>query len=356
MQFRRQLAIAATIFVAALLFVLVIASGTYADESKTQIFVANTNPEFVVGNPDNPANSYTVEVLVEGGQPGALFVEFVDYVTGPQGRMTLPGGSSPNSLQNAIYLATRNTQYFPSGESQIFALKFLPFENLEPRLYSGGMRIGFRPDSGESGFSASTLGVVKNLVVTPFGGASVLGKDQLRAANLVTSHISPLERSSFIDSLIPDIPGVINHGPVQILSVIENPGEYPLFASVRWEIRSNEELLAVQEMPSKMIGGGLSLERKIQTVFVDPTTGRSINVIPNLGLIDLRTLVTSELTGVTLETEIRTQTFVVFMWKEPTVFVILILLTGFMARSYYKKRKGIQSPEVSLLELESSRL
>lgn len=122
------------------MLLLTLVTPATAAESKTEIYVANTNPEFVVGDPGNPSNSYTVEILLQGGQSGKIVVDFVDYVSGPQGRTTLPGGASPNSLKNAIYLATEQVDYIPNGTSQVFELKFLPLASMEPKLYSGGLR------------------------------------------------------------------------------------------------------------------------------------------------------------------------------------------------------------------------
>lgn len=308
-----------------LILVMFIAAPSSAEESKTEIFVANTNPEFVIDHPENPANSYTVEVLLQGGQPGEVIVEFLDYVSGPQGRVTLPGGSTPGSLQNAIFLEGGRKKYVPNGKSQIFELRFLPLDSIESRLYSGGLRIGFQALGDDSGISTSTLGVTKNLVVTPYGGASILGSDQLLPARFVSNKLTPLQRSSFIDSLIPDIPGVINFGPVEVNTTIENPGEFPVFSQIRWEFSQGEELLASQEVPAKLMAGGVTFERKVQTVFVDPTTKRSINVLPNFGLIQMETTVTSELTGVTLDNQVSTDTFLLLMWKEPLVMGIIFV-------------------------------
>lgn len=329
----------------AILLVLFGFGHSIADETKTEIYVANTNPEFVIDSPTNPANSYTVEVLLKGGQAGELVVEFVDYVWGPQGRVTVPGGSSPNSLQNAIYLEKTNLTYVPDGSDQVFALKFFPLESIEPRLYSGGLRIGFRPVADESGFASSALGVTKNLVVTPFGGATSIGSKELQPARLLQSYVSAIQRSSFIDSLLPDIPGIINFGPVEVKSKVENPGEYPVFVKVQWEFLNDNVLLAKQELPALLIGGGLAFERKVQTVFVDPITDRSINVLPDFGLIQLRTTVMSELTGVTVDSKQETTTFLILMWKEPLTISLLLFILYRSLRRARKSTKELASPE-----------
>lgn len=320
-----------------------------AAESKTEIYVANTNPEFVVGDPENPSNSYTVEVLLQGGQSGTIVVDFIDYVSGPQGRATLPGGSSPSSLENAIYLASEQIDYIPNGTSQVFELKFLPRASIQPRLYSGGLRIGFQVASEDSGFSNATVGVTKNLVVTPYGGAASLDAEKLQPIRISQSRISPLGRSSFIDSLLPDIPNVINFGPAEVLTVIENPGEYPMFASIKWEFLSGQETLARQELPARIMAGGIEFERRVQTLFVDPVTNRSFNVLPNLGFVTLRTTITSQLTGVTVDTQVSSQTFLVLMWKEP-VFALITLLILFRL---LRRKKRMHQNEASDIKGES---
>lgn len=320
------------------MLLLTLATPATAAESKTEIYVANTNPEFVVGDPGNPSNSYTVEILLQGGQSGKIVVDFVDYVSGPQGRTTLPGGASPNSLKNAIYLATEQVDYIPNGTSQVFELKFLPLASMEPKLYSGGLRIGFQAAGEDSGFSNSTVGVTKNLVVTPYGGAANLDSEKLQPVRISKIRISPLKRSSFIDSLLPDIPNVVNFGPAEVLTVIENSGEYPLFASVNWEFLSGDETLARQELPARLMAGGITFERRVQTLFVDPVTNRSFNVLPDFGLVTLRTTVTSQLTGVTVDTQVNTQTFLIMMWKEPLfVIAVLLILYSFLRN---KKRQN----------------
>jgi len=307
-----------------------------AEENPSRIFIQNTNPEFVVGSPENPANTYTVEALVSGDMPGEVFVEFVDYFSGSSGRQGLPGGTLPNSLQNAIELVPSDLSYTPNQKTQVLRMVFRPKPSIEQRIYSGGIRIGFAAASDEDGFASTTLGVVKNLIVSPFGAADLLDDDDIRAAEVSSLKVSALQRSSFIDRLVPDFPGVINHGPVEVVTRIENNGSFPVFVSGNWQFLAGGELLAVKQAPSELLGGGRSVQRSIQTLYVDPATQRSINVLPGFGVVEIRTELISELTGVEIGNLARTDRFLVLQWKEPLVGLLVILLLWRLALRYRK--------------------
>jgi hypothetical protein len=323
----------------------VFATAASADEETNQLYVQNTNPEFVVDDPGNPGNTYTIEALVSGEQSGTIFVEFVDYFSGENSRQQLPGGSLPNSLQGALELRPADLSYEPNGKSQLFALKFSPKESIENRIYSGGIRVGFAPASEGSGFASSTVGVITNLIVTPFGGANSLSEDEIKPANFTSVEISPLERSSFIDRLLPDIPNVVNYGPVEVKTTIGNDGDFPVFVSMQWDFFSQDELIAKQESPKELLRGGLSSERSVRTVYIDPVTERSLNILPSLGFVSLETQLTSELTGVEIASLTRTDTFLVLQWKEPFAIALLIVALYRFSRKY-RKPKGKGTPEL----------
>jgi len=306
------------------------------NENPSRIFVQNTNPEFVVDNPENPANTYTIEALVSGDQAGQIAVEFVDYFSGSSGRQTLPGGTLPNSLEHAIELIPSDLSYTPNQKTQAFRLVFRPKSSIEQRIYSGAIRIGFTPVSSQEGFAGNAVGVTKNLIVTPFGAVNLLENDEIRAAEVVAVKISAMQRSSFIDRLLPDIPGVINHGPAEMVTKIQNDGTFPVFVSSKWQFLAGSELLAVKESPRELLGGGRSVQNVIQTVYVDQATERSINILPSLGLVEVRTDLTSELTGVEIATLSRTDSFLVLQWKEPLVGFLAIVLLWRLALRYRK--------------------
>lgn len=317
---------------------LIFASQSVAEENDartpTELFVQNISEEFVAGSPDRETDELSIRVLVKGSVGGTVSVEMVDYSDQGGNRTPLPAGTVPNSLAFALSIPEQDLTYDPKTGNGIFEVKLPAKTNLKAMIYSGGIRIGFQPDSVSVGAQPNSLGIEKNIIVSPYGVSDLLPPGTLKASTITETSVRPLERSSFIDSLLPDIPGVINFGPVESRVTYANPGTYPNFTTVDWEFFQDETLLARQSVEKSLLPSGKSITKAAQTLIVDGVTGRSLNPLPSSGFVTVKIVIGSSLSGKDLEDSVSTTQFLIIQWKEPVfIFGSALLLLYFLLKT-----------------------
>lgn len=316
------------------LFTSVLAAPAFADDEPNKLFVRNSPAQFLVGDPSRESENYQLQVLVEGNNPGMLTVGFVDTLVIEGQTQLFPAGTLETSLINAITLLPIDLNYIPNGKTQNFDLEFSARSDLKSLIYSGAIRIAFAPESEEAG-SAVSAGVSKNLLVSLFGAELVAEGSEFAALRVLETRVKTLARSSFIDSLLPDIPGLVNAGPVDALIRFDNPSGFPIEATVEWEFFQRDELLARKKLNQGLSYRGDSRAIAAQSIFVDGESGRSINVLPAFGFVTVRITLSSSLVGKPLPDEIREHSFLVAPWKE----IVALLFALLMLRALYGRYK-----------------
>jgi hypothetical protein len=310
-----------------------------SEAEPNQILVENTEQSFVVGEPGKPNPQYSIEVLVSGAIPGELAISFVDTMEPGVSSPSLPSGSLPSSLTNVMQLQPANLSYQPNGTTQRFLLVFTVKRGYEFRAFFGNLRIAFDAGQSGSGGTSNSIGVVKNLLVTPFGWAGENPSEERTFSRIEKNLLTASSRSSLLDGLLPDLSFLINQGPVKATVRVTNPGTYPNNTWIEWRFFDGEVLLAKKRIPEEFIRGGKSLEASFLVTFTDDTTERTFDVLPAFRLLRYEVTVQSELSGFDYEPQNEVQYFVIAPWKEMLAGLLFALLGFLAARRIQLARK-----------------
>lgn len=311
---------------------LVSASGflslaAYADD--TELVVSNIPSELIIGDPKSNSDDLELTIFVESATDKRLVVEFIDFFIDDQGeRIRLPAGATPYSLANALVIQPYEDEYTAKGKLQRFQVMLSPKNIDDKLLYTGGVNVRLESLTEESSSAplSSDSSVLRSLIVSPFGVAGNLAEGNLLAAKITRHDLTRLDRSSLIDSILPDLPGVVNYGAVTSTVFIENPGQYPVFTRLSWEFSAGEQVLASRSFPKAALGPGQEIKRSVNTQIPGQSEGLFLNILPGFGLVSNKISLTSSLGGTDLPTQVFDGSFIVLQWKEPFVGLLALYL------------------------------
>ncbi len=332
----------------ALLLATIPLAGLAAEGEPNRIFVENTAPYFVVGTPGEPEPTYSVEVVVSGSTPGRVEVSFLDTMQAGSSSPALPGGSLPSSLLNVIDFVPGNLSYKPNGATQRYLLVFTVKEDYDFRPFHGNLRIAFSPGSGDAEGTTNTIGVVKNLLITPYGWAGENPSEERTFSIIERNLLTASTKSGVIDRLFPDLPFLINQGPVLSSVRVTNPGVYPNNTWIEWRFFDGEELLAKKRIPDEFLRGGKSLDANFLVTYTDSSTERTFDVLPTFRIIRYEVEVQSELSGFEYEPQVEVRHFVIAPWKEMLAGLFVVLLAFYVWRKIKLRAKKTEETAPSL--------
>jgi hypothetical protein len=172
------------------------------------------------------------------------------------------------------------------------------------------------------------------MTVTPFGLVSSLEEGKLLPAQVIRHDIERLERSSFIDSLLPDLPGIVNFGPVESRVTYTNPGEYPVFSELSWAFEHGGEVIAYKSLREALVSPDQEVQKAVTTQVSGQAEGSQLNLLPGLGFVSNKITLTSSLGGTELPVQVFDGSFLVLQWKEPFVGIIALY---FLVRWAWRK-------------------
>jgi hypothetical protein len=314
-------------------------AGSAAEGEPNRIFVENTVPYFVVGTPGEPEPQYSVEVVVSGSTAGRVEVSFQDTMQAGSSSPALPADSLPSSLVNVLELTPGDLTYEPNGSTQRYLLVFKVRQDYEFRPFHGNLRIAFSPGSEEAEGTTNTIGVVKNLLVTPFGWAGENPSEERTFSIIERNLLTAATKSGVIDRLFPDLPFLINQGPVMSSVRVTNPGVYPNNTWIEWRFFDGEELLAKKRIPDEFLRGGKSLDANFLVTYTDSSTDRTFDVLPTFRIIRYEVEVQSELSGFEYEPQVEVRHFVIAPWKEMLTLVLVSAFAFFVFRRVRRRVK-----------------
>ena len=306
-----------------------------AAASDTQLIVSTTPAELVIGDPALKSEGITLEVFLSSSKDLEVRVEFVDYLAGEgQGRSALPAGTTPYSLANALDVVPFNGEYTGSGRQQRYEIQIVPKKDFKPSIYFGAISVSSAPLGGPKKVAGASGSIIKSLTVTPFGIAASLADSGLAPATIYRHDLKPLQRSSMIDSILPDLPGVVNFGAVESSVYYRNQGQIPVFASLSWKFESNGVSLASRNLQKALISPGEETLKSVRTQVSGNAEGVLLNVLPSFGFVSNQITLSSSLGGTELPVQSYDGSFLVMQWKEPFVALLGIY---FLVRWAYRR-------------------
>jgi hypothetical protein len=315
-------------------FLVAITSFTQASWAETgELAVSSIPREFVVGDPAASKNEINLEIFFTSDSPKMVQVEFVDFFSGEGGRSQLPSGSTPYSLANVLEIAPFDNRH-PGGGQKRYLVTIKPKLEYKQQLYTGGIvvRVDAVGDQGDG--VGSTSSILRAMTVTPYGLVASLEEGNLQPAQVIRHDIHRLERSSFIDSLLPDLPGIVNFGPVESRVTYTNPGEYPVFSELSWAFEHGGEVIANKSLREALVAPEQEVQKAVTTQVSGQAEGSQLNLLPGLGFVSNKITLTSSLGGTELPVQVFDGSFLVLQWKEPFVGIIALY---FLVRWAWRK-------------------
>lgn len=311
-----------------------------------ELAVSSIPKEFVVGDPANARNEISLEIFVTSDSPKLVKVEFVDFYSGEGGRSQLPSGSTPYSLANVLEIAPFENLH-PGGGQKRYLVTIKPKLEYKEQLFTGGVVVRLDPVGNQGEGVGSTSSILRAMTVTPFGLVASLEEGNLLPAHVIRHDIHRLSRSSFIDSLLPDLPGIVNFGPIESRVTYTNPGEYPVFSELSWAFEHAGEVIASKSLRSALVSPEQEVDKAVTTQVSGQAEGSQLNLLPGLGFVSNKITLRSTLGGSELPVQVFDGGFLVLQWKEPFVGVLALY---FLVRWAWRKNLSTrQRQETSTL-------
>jgi hypothetical protein len=286
-----------------------------------ELSVSSIPREFVVGDPASINNEITLEIFATSTSPKLVAVEFIDFYTGEGGRSQLPSGSTPYSLSNVLEIVPFDNRH-PGGGQERFLVTIKPKAEYKQQLFTGGVLVRLDSVGSQGEGVGSTGSILRAMTVTPYGLVATLEEGNLLPAQVIRHDIQLLQRSSFIDSILPDLPGIVNFGPVESRVTYTNPGEYPVFSELSWAFEHGGEVIANKSFRSALVSPEQEVQKAVTTQVSGQAEGSQLNLLPSLGFVSNKITLTSSLGGTELPVQVYDGSFLVLQWKEPFVGII----------------------------------
>jgi hypothetical protein len=278
-----------------------------------------------------------VAINVSGSQRAKLQISMRDKVVTSRGAsITLPYGTAETSLNEVLQIVPEVIDYRPNeaGTEQQFIVNLVIDPEKLVKPLQGEFLVTLTPESRASGDGISVnqaLAIGYTVVAVPTAGD--LETYDLRIENQSLS-ISKKEKSSFLDRLVPDLPKIINSGPVDIDFTSQNVGNLPLDKRSVVKIYRvnpvsilNDELGApfytINGEPKLVLGGGTLVNTFTSMIRID--NGGDIDALPFIGFVRFEATAEGEIAGVAAEVEngALVEHYLVFPWKWTLIFLLV---------------------------------
>lgn len=319
------------VLVSSLVTLTSLAQASWAETG--ELSVSSIPREFVVGDPGSINSEITLEIFATTAAPKVVVVEFIDFYTGEGGRSQLPSGSTPYSLSNVLEIVPFANRH-PGGGQERFLVTIKPKADYKQQLFTGGVVVRLDSVGNQGEGVGSTSSILRSMTVTPYGLVASLEEANLLPAQVIRHDIHRLERSSFIDSILPDLPGIVNFGPVESRVTYTNPGEYPVFSELSWAFEHGGEVIANKSLRSALVSPEQEVQKAVTTQVSGQSEGSQLNLLPSLGFVSNKITLTSSLGGTELPVQVFDGSFLVLQWKEPFVGIIALY---FLVRWAWRK-------------------
>lgn len=286
----------------------------------------------------------TVTAFVRNATEATVSARLEDAVIGSEGRgwQPAPFGSTPQSLQGAVSVTPETYDYVPTGVEQQFTFTLTIDPSFDDRPRYGRFVITLTPPEPDG---AGQFGVAAAVAIQ----IVAFGPVEPTALALSLDELTVVQRRPWttVDELLPDIPGVIGHGPAVLRASGRNTGDAFLDQRTTFEIRRVSPLALLPWMSSVDPEPILKVEMRPRytipgQAFVDATTslipldnGSRVDALPLVGFVKVTAIAAGDLGGLEAEPSSITRTYLVFPWSE-----FLFLFVVYLAQREWRHRKG----------------
>ena len=278
----------------------------------------------------------SISFRISGPDPQSIEVEVLDLVVDSKGsKSVLPLGSSPHTLEGVVSLGPHKKKYVPNGSTQSFSVDVTAKASGDEVRY-GGVRIGMTPkNAAKSGGSlSSSPGVFLTLLVVPEGFSGELpnlGDTEINSSGI---SIRPLFPENIFEILLPDLPGILNRGPVAISADISNQSNNPVFIGSNWLVKSSSEVLLSKSTERTLVFAGQSVNQEVELVATGPGSTRPVDLLSLFDFVEVEMTNDAQLGSNVLASNKESISFLVIRWKEPVgLLICLLVVAALLARS-----------------------
>lgn len=319
--------------------------------------VSTPPTEVVIGGPDGGTKSFVVDVVVTGTKDAEITAGFIDVVYGADGKKeNLDSGSTPYSLENILTIEDFDSTFRGSERTKRIQIKVsTKFSKIDEMFYGGFVvqaePVSNKPKKKQISAATTTSGIISQINVFPYGFAGGKNKDKIKPADFSHVSFTSTNRTSVIDMLLPDIPGVINSGPIEAKVNYTNPGKLPVFVTATWKFSADGKQIASQSSARTLAQAGRSASRAAITQAKVEGTENLTNVLPPFGVVEVETILASDIAGTSFEPVVNRSSVLIVQWKEPFFFIALAITFVWYVLRKRPAKPGSKRKEPSLLLL-----
>ena len=279
---------------------------------------------------------------ITGPTRQVIDVEIFDIAVDPSGaRSLLPAGSTQHTLQGVMTVGPFAPVYVPDGTTQNFSVN-VTSEALVDDVRYGGVRVTITPELKRPGGASLDMvsGVLLMVLVVPEGFDGDLPDAGETTLTMSPPRVSQLGEENIFEKIFPDIPGVVNRGPVTIEVDLTNKSMNPSFLVTEWTISSGDEPLFTSAGKQTLIFAEQVTQEEIDTVFDSPESTRLVNALPSFGFVDVHIRSEARLGQSLVDSTDQSTSFLILRWKEPLAVVLALTIVWFLMWSTRRSTTG----------------
>lgn len=310
-----------------------------AEGDAVRVSVSPIRVEFL--GAEGLASVQAVDISITGGGEGTVSIAMLDAVLGDDDRWRDVGyGSTDSSLRGVLRIEPKTFDYVPDGATQTFTARLTVNPDAVTRPLYGSLLAVLGPAGATNATVVQQAGVAIRVVAAPDGGGDAGEGLSIGIGDLAVSGgrgYTPLE------AFLPDIPGVVGRGPLDVSVPITNTSgtivdarvtysftRVSLLALLPGDLFEGRPLVVVNRAPRYLLPGQRAADLATTEAELDDGT---LDATPFLGLLRISATATATIAGRTATSETRTQTVLAFPWAES-----LILLAGVVVTRRSKRR------------------
>lgn len=319
------------------------ATGDDSETGATQLSMLARTIQLEPSLLETGKDSDSVSFQISGPVPQYIQIELLDFVVLPDGTKTLlPAGSTEHTLQDVLKIGPYETEYFPNGTKQSFSANLIATEPGD-QLRFGGVRVSMAPKSNWSEAEAlsGVSGVMMIVMIVPEGFDGELPSIGGSSVESSPIRIRPLFAQNLFEMILPDIPGVINRGPIAIDIAASSQATNPVLLQTHWLVKSGNAVLFSNSSRQKIAFPGSTVEDGVELVARGTGSTRPADLLTPFDFVAISTRTEAHLGSHFLGSSEESLQFLVLRWKEP--FAISLSL-GTVGVLMWRSRKQVVEP------------
>lgn len=283
-----------------------------------------------------------IVVTLSGKTAVKLSIEPIDIVLEEKGKSLVPAGSTNYTLKNQLVFTPGHFEYQPNGGPQQFVFQVSARDPSISEVRYGGLQVTASPQAAKNSSASGSLAAVATFAIVPAGLDLNLPKNQVSSATLSNLQLVQAKRQTLADWIFPDLPGVVNSGPVKLVGKLTNKNELPVFSRQTVSWLSDGKQLVTVDLPQRLLLADQSIDVSSSSTTKIAGSNIEYNFAKQFQNISVEVQEQSFLGSRQLDTQTVEVSVLVLPWKE--WLLGLLLGTGLIVL-LIRIRKGKSRPK-----------